>query len=66
MLYVAPSAVVTATWIYHGKRLEGSETFPSGTRIRVPTGIAAFPDPCSCLRRARSRRRPSMSFTGAT
>jgi len=45
MLYVAPSAVVTATWIYHGKRLEGSRTFPSGTRIRVPTGIAAFPDP---------------------
>jgi pimeloyl-ACP methyl ester carboxylesterase len=45
MLYVAPSAVVTATWIYHGKRLEESETFPSGTRIRVPTGIAAFPDP---------------------
>src|SRR5262249_19761436 len=45
MLYVAPSAMVTATWIYHGKRLEGSGTFPSGTRIRVPTGVAAFPDP---------------------
>jgi pimeloyl-ACP methyl ester carboxylesterase len=45
MLYVAPSSVVTATWIYHGKRLEGSQTFPSGTRIRVPTGVAAFPDP---------------------
>jgi pimeloyl-ACP methyl ester carboxylesterase len=45
MLYVAPSSVVTATWIYHGKRLEGSQTFPAGTRIRVPTGVAAFPDP---------------------
>ncbi|PRD43498.1 epoxide hydrolase [Phyllobacterium phragmitis] len=45
MLYVAPSAVVTATWIYHGKRLEGSDRFPAGTRIRVPTGVAAFPDP---------------------
>ena len=45
MLYVAPSSVVTATWIYHGKRLEGSQTFPVGTRIRVPTGVAAFPDP---------------------
>jgi pimeloyl-ACP methyl ester carboxylesterase len=42
---VAPSAVVTATWIYHGKRLEGSGTFPSGTRVHVPTGVAALPDP---------------------
>ena len=45
MLYVASSAAVTATWIYQGKRLEGSDRFPAGTRIRVPTGIAAFPDP---------------------
>jgi pimeloyl-ACP methyl ester carboxylesterase len=45
MLYVAPSSVVTATWIYHGKRLEGSQTFPAGTQIRVPAGVAAFPDP---------------------
>lgn len=45
MLYLAPSAAVTATWIYHGKRLEGSDHFPAGTRIRVPTGGAAFPDP---------------------
>ena len=45
MLYVAPSSAVTATWIYHGKRLEGSQKFPSGTRIRVPAGVAAFPDP---------------------
>ncbi|WP_343713238.1 epoxide hydrolase family protein [Inquilinus sp.] len=45
MLYLAPSSVVTATWIYHGKRLERSDRFPSGSRIRVPAGIAAFPDP---------------------
>jgi pimeloyl-ACP methyl ester carboxylesterase len=45
MLYVAPAAVVTATWIYHGKRLEGSDRFPAGTRIRAPAGVAAFPDP---------------------
>ncbi len=45
MLYVAPSSAVTATWIYHGKRLEGSQKFPAGTRIRVPAGVAAFPDP---------------------
>jgi pimeloyl-ACP methyl ester carboxylesterase len=45
MLYVATSSVVTASWIYHGKRLERSQTFPAGTRIRVPAGVAAFPDP---------------------
>ncbi|MET0534821.1 MAG: epoxide hydrolase [Steroidobacter sp.] len=45
MLYVTSSAVVTATWIYHGKRLEGSEWFPPGTRVRTPMGVAAFPDP---------------------
>ncbi|WP_027545742.1 epoxide hydrolase family protein [Bradyrhizobium sp. WSM2254] len=45
MLYVAPSSVVTATWIYHGKRLEGSEWFPPGTHVRAPMGVAAFPDP---------------------
>jgi microsomal epoxide hydrolase len=45
MMYLAPSAVVTATWIYYGKRLEGSNRFPAGTRVTVPMGIAAFPDP---------------------
>lgn len=45
MLYVAPSSVVTATWMYHGKRLEGSGKFPVGTHIQVPTGFAAFRDP---------------------
>lgn len=45
MLYVAPAAAVTSTWIYHGQRLEGSDRFPAATRIAVPTGVAAFPDP---------------------
>ncbi|MCW6512896.1 epoxide hydrolase family protein [Lichenifustis flavocetrariae] len=45
MLYVAPSSVVTATWIYHGKRLERSDRFLGGTRVRAPMGVAAFPDP---------------------
>jgi pimeloyl-ACP methyl ester carboxylesterase len=45
MLYIAPSSVVTATWIYRGKRLERSDRFPPGTRVRAPTGVAAFPDP---------------------
>jgi len=45
MLYVAPSAMVTATWLYHGRQLEGSGVFPPGTRITVPMAFAAFPDP---------------------
>jgi pimeloyl-ACP methyl ester carboxylesterase len=45
MLYVAPAAFVTSTWIYQGERLERSARFAPGTRIRVPTGVAAFPDP---------------------
>lgn len=45
MLYLAPSSMVTATWMYHGKRLEGSSKFPVGTRIQVPIGFAAFRDP---------------------
>lgn len=45
MLYLAPSALVTSTWMYHGKRLEGSSIFPPGTHIQVPTGFAAFRDP---------------------
>lgn len=45
MLYIAPSSVVTATWIYRGKRLERSDRFPSGTHVRAPMGVAAFPDP---------------------
>jgi microsomal epoxide hydrolase len=45
MLYIAPSSVVTATWIYHGKRLEGSGRFPAGSFVQAPMGVAAFPDP---------------------
>jgi pimeloyl-ACP methyl ester carboxylesterase len=45
MVYVAPAAFVTSTWIYQGERLERSARFAPGTRISVPTGVAAFPDP---------------------
>ena len=45
MLYIAPSATVTATWIYRGKRLERSSTFPAGAQVKAPMGVAAFPDP---------------------
>lgn len=45
MLYVAPEAVVTATWIYQGQREDGADKLPAGARVEVPTGVAAFPDP---------------------
>ncbi len=45
MLYIAPASVVTATWIYHGKRLEDSGYLPAGTRVHPPMGVASFPDP---------------------
>ncbi|MFN8664513.1 MAG: alpha/beta fold hydrolase [Thermomicrobiales bacterium] len=45
MLYVAPAAFVTSTWIYQGEQEEGATHFAPGTRIEVPTGVAAFPDP---------------------
>lgn len=45
MLYVAPRAFTTSTWMYQGRVIEGSGTFPAGARVRVPTAVAAFPDP---------------------
>lgn len=45
MLYLGPSAFVTATWIYQGEREENANKIPAGTRVEVPTGVAAFPDP---------------------
>ncbi len=45
LLYVATGSFVTSTWIYRGRMLEGSATFPAATPVRVPTAIAAFPDP---------------------
>ena len=46
MLYAATRSFTTSTWMYLGRVLEGSGTFPAGTRVRVPTAVAAFPDPC--------------------
>jgi pimeloyl-ACP methyl ester carboxylesterase len=45
MLYLATDAFPTSTWLYKGRIAEGSGTFPAGARVRVPTGVAAFPDP---------------------
>ena len=45
MLYVATGSFVTSTWMYKGRKAEGSSVFPVGSRVKVPSGVAAFPDP---------------------
>jgi len=45
MLYLVESSFVTSTWMYRGRVLEGSGSFPAGARVTTPTGVAAFPDP---------------------
>ena len=45
MLYVATRSFPTSTWMYRGRVLEGSGMFPEGSRLAVPTAVAAFPDP---------------------
>lgn len=45
MLYLVEGSFITSTWMYRGRILEDSGQFPAGTRIKVPTGVAAFPDP---------------------
>jgi pimeloyl-ACP methyl ester carboxylesterase len=45
MLYLVEGSFITSTWMYRGRVLEESGYFPSGSRIKVPTGVAAFPDP---------------------
>ena len=45
MLYLVEGSFVTSTWMYRGRVLEGSGKFPAGTKITVPTAVAAFPDP---------------------
>ena len=44
MLYLVTDAFPASTWIYGAKQFE-SATLPSGQRVSVPTGLAAFPDP---------------------
>lgn len=62
--YVATPAVVTATRIYHGKRLEGSARFPAGTRVGAPMAWRPSPIPCSCRLRAHLRSTPTDMPTG--
>ena len=45
MLYPVDGALITSTWMYRGRVLEGAGEIPAGTHIEVPTGVAAFPDP---------------------
>jgi pimeloyl-ACP methyl ester carboxylesterase len=45
MLYLVEGSFITSTWMYRGRVLEGSGQFPAGSRIKVPTGVAAFLDP---------------------
>ncbi|MEG3085412.1 alpha/beta fold hydrolase [Sphingomonas sp. PB2P12] len=45
MLYLVEGSFITSTWMYRGRVLERSGQFPAGTRIKVPTAVAAFPDP---------------------
>ena len=44
MLYLVTDAFPTSTWIYGAKRLE-EKTLPVGSRVEVPTALAAFRDP---------------------
>jgi DNA-binding MarR family transcriptional regulator len=45
MRYLVETSFVTSTWMYRGRLLEGSASFPAGAFMKVPTGVAAFPDP---------------------
>jgi hypothetical protein len=64
MLYLGPSAFVTATWIYQGEREEGANKIPAGSRVEVPTGVAAFPDPVIIPRRDLTPRKPTTLCAG--
>ena len=43
MIYLTTRSFHTATWIYRGMFDEGGFAMPKGTRVEVPTGVAAFP-----------------------
>ncbi|QXQ07039.1 epoxide hydrolase [Sphingosinicellaceae bacterium] len=43
MIYLSTRSFATATWIYRGMILDGGFAIPEGSRVEVPTGVAAFP-----------------------
>jgi pimeloyl-ACP methyl ester carboxylesterase len=45
MIYLVTKSFATSTWMYRGYFAEQPTHMAPGTRITVPTGIAAFPDP---------------------
>ncbi|WP_170958895.1 epoxide hydrolase [Magnetospirillum sp. 15-1] len=45
MLYLVTKCFASASWLYRGMFSEGSASLPPGSRITVPVGVAAFPDP---------------------
>ena len=45
MLYLVTKSFASATWMYRGFFAEPPTALPAGTRIEVPVGFAAFPDP---------------------
>lgn len=45
MLYLLTESFGTASWLYRGVFEEGGPVMPKDKKIRVPTGIANFPDP---------------------
>jgi len=48
MYYIITKTFNTASWIYYGRREEGGRFFPKDfKKIKVPTGIALFPEEMS-------------------
>ncbi len=45
MLYLVTGSFPTSTWMYKGLFEDKPVSFASGTRVEVPVGVAAFPDP---------------------
>lgn len=45
MTYVLNDAFATAGWFYAAAPMEGVSAMPEGQRVRVPTAVAAHPDP---------------------
>jgi pimeloyl-ACP methyl ester carboxylesterase len=43
MIYLTTRSFNTATWLYAGLFAEGGFSIPEGSRVEVPTGVAAFP-----------------------
>jgi pimeloyl-ACP methyl ester carboxylesterase len=45
MIYLVTKSFATSTWMYRGFAEERPNRMETGTRVTVPTGVAAFPDP---------------------